>query len=138
MKGNPFEGEMQPRLVARYMSNPDRLASMLTTFDVGGSGASPAAILADTVNNHRADTKRMADELGVEMEIDVMTPDRAADLIAGLTDGDGIEMVEVFNEMAHSRDRLLRAMLDDDEHAEFMESKVEVMHTPNPETWDDE
>ena len=138
MKGNPFAGEVPPQMVARYLQSPDRLASMLNRFDVGGTGATPAAMLADTVNAHRADTKAMADALGVEMEVDLMTPERAADLLAGLTDGAGIELVEVFNDLAHDRDRLLREMLDEEGYGEFMDEKVGVMHTPNPETWDDE
>lgn len=138
MKGNPFEGEVQPRMVARYLKSPDRLASMLNNMDVGGTGASPAAILADIVNAHRADTKALAGVLGVEMEVDLMTPERTADLLAGLTDGQGVELVEVFNDLAHDRDRLLCEALDADEYDEFMESKVAVMHTPDPETWDDE
>lgn len=133
---NPFSGDVPPQMVARYLKSPDRLASMLNSMDVGESGTSPAEILADIVNAHRADTKRLADAVGVEMEVSLMTPDRAADLLAGITDGQGVELIEVFNDLAHGRDRVLRELLDEEEYQAFMESKVEAMHTPDPETWD--
>jgi len=138
MNGNPFDGDVPPHAVARYLQSTDRLASMLNDFEVADSGATPAAMLADTVNNHRADIKRIGAEVGVEVEVERMTPDRAADLLAGLTDGNGVELLEVFNAMAHDRDKVLRELLDSDEHEQFMQGKAAAMHTPDPETWDDE
>lgn len=101
-------------------------------------GASAAEIFADIVNVMRADTKRLADHHGVDVEIEMLSEDRASELIAGLTDGDGVELVVLFNEMARKRDEILREVLDDDEYERFMAQKTAAMHTDDPGTWTEE
>lgn len=134
---NPFGGDVPPRLVARYLQSPDKLAGLLKQ-DPGGWGATPAAILADIVTVQRADCKRLAEIHDVEMDVEIMSEDRAADLIAGVVDGDALDLVLLFNDLAHQRDQVLRAALDEDDYRQFMEAKTSVMHTDDPEMWDDE
>lgn len=132
-----MDGGVNPRQVAMYLRSPDKLASTLQ-HDVGGMGASPAEIMADIVNVQRADTKALADAHGVDVEVDMMTPDRAADLLAGVVDGDGIEIVLVFNELARKRDQILREALADDAYQGFITEKTAIMHTDDPDTFDDD
>jgi hypothetical protein len=134
MDGNPFTGDVQPHAVARYLRSPSRL-SRLVQNDVGGMGASPAAILADVVTVLRADTARLAEEHDVDLDVQRMSEDRAAELIAGLVDGDGVALVEVFNDAAEQRDQVLREVLDDAEYRAFMQKKVDGMHTADPGTF---
>jgi hypothetical protein len=134
MDKNPFSGHVQPHAVARYLRSPSRL-SRLVQNDVGNMGASPAAILADVVTVLRADTARLAEEHDVDLDVQVMSEDRAAELIAGLVDGDGVALVEVFNDAAEQRDQVLREVLDEAEYQAFMRDKVAGMHTANPGTF---
>jgi hypothetical protein len=134
MDGNPFSGDVQPHAVARYLRSPSRL-SRLVQNDVGNMGASPAAILADVVTVLRADTARLAEEHDVDLDVQVMSEDRAAELIAGLVDGDGVALVEVFNDAAEQRDQVLREVLEEAEYEAFMRDKVAGMHTANPGTF---
>jgi len=64
------------------------------------------------VNVQRADTKALADAHGVDIEMKLMDESRAAELIAGVTDGDAVEIIEVFNELARKRNEILQEVLD--------------------------
>lgn len=141
--GNPFSGDVPPQVVARYMSSPDRLASMLKK-DHNGVGASPAAILADLINVQRADVKAMADACEIvdpqtdrPLEIKLMSEDRAAELLAGVTQGDAVELVMIFNELSRKRDLVLRDLLGDG-YGQFFANKTSVMLTDDPEGYDDD
>lgn len=129
--------DMNPRRMAAKMRDPEGVAEMLT--DAGGAtGDSPAEIFADLVNVHRADIRCIGIALGVEVEAENMKPERAGELLAGTVAGDGIELVEMFNEMAEKRDRLLRELLDKDEYEHFMNEKKAMMHTGDPGGFDAE
>lgn len=130
-----MSGNVNPRQVAMMLRSPGKLAEMMQQ-DVGGMGASPAEIMADIVNVQRADTKRLADVHDVDVDVQLMSPERASDLLAGVVDGDGVEIVLLFNELARKRDMVLREALDDDEYQEFMAQKVRFMHTDEPDTFD--
>lgn len=135
MSPNPLSGDVPPSVVARYMQSPDRLASMMMK-DMPGWEATPAEILADIINVMRADQKALAQAQGVDMTIDLMTEDRAAALMAGITDGDAVELVRVFNAMAKDRDKILEAAMDEEDYQDFMARKTSVMMTDDPDTWD--
>ena len=129
------DGMPKPAVLARYMSDSDKLASLLQD-EIGGQGASPAAMLADIINQERADCKRLAGVHGVEMEIERVTEERAADMIAGITDGEGVELVQVFNELARKRARVLAAALEREEFERFEQQKTAGMITGDPVAWD--
>jgi len=133
----PFGGGMNPKKVAMLMRDPSQLADMVTE-EVPGLDASAAAILADIINVMRADVRRLAQVHDVDVEVQVMSEERAGELIAGITQGDGIELVQAFNAVAEKRNAVLLEALDEEEHAAFMEQKTGVMLTAEPETWDDE
>lgn len=136
MNGNPLAGDVDPRAVAQMMQSTDRLAGLLQQ-DAPGMGATPAAIFADVVNVIRADTKQLATVHGVDLNVQMMSEDRAAELIAGVTDGNGVEIIRVFNEMAEQRDEILQKTLDETEYEEFMAAKTAAMYTSEPGTFDE-
>lgn len=144
MNGNPLAGDVPPQLVARALRNTSKLAGMLQQ-EHPGWGETPASMFADVVNVHRADLKRMADvvdatdpQTGEPLEIGMMTEEKAAALLAGVVDGEGVKLLEVFNEMARKRDVVLREMLTEEQYQEFMQQKTAAMLTEDPETWDGE
>lgn len=132
---NPFEGDVRPAQIAGMMRDPSRIAGFLTE-EHPAVGASGAAIFADVVNVQRADIKQLAQAHGVDVEIKRMSEDRAAELLAGVVDGGGHEVVEVFNEMAEKRDKILREALEEDEYQQFMAAKTDIMLTDDPDTFE--
>lgn len=112
----------------KLAQNPSGIADLLEK-EHQATGDSPAEIMADVINVQRADNKRLAAEFGVELEVDRMTPERAAQLLAGTIHGEGVELVLVFNELADQRAEILREVLDDDEYSSFMDQKHAMMHT---------
>ena len=121
--------------VAAMLNNPRKLRGLLKT-DPAGVGASPAAILADTITEARGDVARLARVHGIEMSAEAMGENEAAALLAGLVDGDGIELVEVFNDLARRRDQVMREALDDDEYARFRRQKEAMMLIDDPDGFD--
>jgi hypothetical protein len=129
--------DMNPRRMASKMRDPEGIAEMLTDAD-GATGDSPAEIFADIVNVHRADIRRLGMVLGVDVDAENMTPERAGELLAGTVAGDGVDLVVMFNGMAEKRDRLLREALDGDQYEQFMDAKTSMMHTGDPGDFDAE
>lgn len=120
--------DLNPARIGQLLRNPSGVAELL----VAGhpeTGDSPAEIMADIVNIMRADTKQLADIHGVEVEMHRMTPDRAAELLAGTIGGEGIELVVMFNELAEQRDRILQEALPAEEYREFDQQRRAFMHT---------
>lgn len=117
-----------PRQLRKLMSDPSNLADLLTEKH-DETDDSPAEIFADLINVMRADQVRLAAAVGVDLDVQRMTPERAAQLLAGTVGGDGVELVKMFNQEAENRDKILRELLDEDEHEDFMERKHASMFT---------
>lgn len=117
-----------PAALRKLMSDPSSLADLLQE-QHGETGNSPADIFADTINNMRADTARIAAAEGVDMEIQRMTPEVAGELLASTVAGDGVKLVEMFNEEARRRDEVLKELLDAEEYEQFKDAKESAMFT---------
>lgn len=120
------------REIATMMRDPSGIAELLTE-DHPETGESPADILADIINTTRADNRKIAEAVGVEIEAKRMTPDRAAELLAGTVSGDGIELVVMFNELAEQRATILKTLIEPEEFETFQAQKQAIMYT-NPES----
>ena len=127
---------MSPQKMATQMRNPEGIASMLT--EEGPTGDSPAEIFADIVNVHRVDIRRLGLALGVDVDAPQMEPERAGELLAGTVAGDGVELVQMFNDMAEKRDAVLREALDEADYESFMEAKHSMMFTGEPGDFEEE
>lgn len=127
---------MQPGKIARLMRDPEGIAQMLN--ETGPTGDSPAEIFADIVNVHRADIRRLGQELGVDVEAKNMSAERAGELLAGTVAGDGVELVVMFNEMAEKRDKLLSEALEKEEYEGFMRAKYAMMNTKDADDFESE
>lgn len=116
-----------PRQLMGILQNPGRVASLLKQDP--GTGATPAAIFADVFTTMRADTAQLAEQHGIEMDVEKMSEDRAAELLSSVISGEGAALVAAFNREAERRDRVLRAALDDDEYQQFMAAKLGALET---------
>lgn len=116
------------RELTTLMRDPNGIADLLLEAHPD-TGDSPAEIFADIVNTTRADNRRMAEALDIEIDAELMTPDRAAHLLAGTVGGEGIDLVVMFNEFADQRAAILAALLEDEQFETFQEQKHAIMHT---------
>jgi len=120
--------QMGQKEIMQYLRDPSGIASLLLEVD-DDTGTSPAEVFADLINVMRADTARIAAAHDVDVNVELMTPERAAELLAGTLDGEGVELVKAFNEEAERRDKLLRELLDDDQYQQHMALKHQTMNT---------
>jgi hypothetical protein len=130
-----FGFDMNPRQAMRAMKNPENIAEMLTE-EHPETGDSPAQIFADVLTVMRADTARLAEEHGVDVDVQRMSEDRAAELLAGTLSGDGVDLIRVFNNVAEDRDRILANTLSEQEYEQFMAQKTAAMLTSDPGEFD--
>jgi len=119
------------------MANAGSVANLLRKEDPE-TGLSPADLMADLINVQRADTKRLAEAHGIEIEVKMLFPDRAAELMAGAVEGNGIELVVLFNELEDQRNQILQEVLSDDEYEQYVEQKQGILFTGSPEETEDE
>lgn len=114
--------------IASLMSDPDGISEMLQN-EHPQTGESAADIFADIVNTSRADLRKLAEAHDVDVSAPMMQPDRAAQLLAGTIQGDGVELVVMFNELAAMRDEVLQEVLDEDEYQRYLDQKHAIMFT---------
>lgn len=125
---NGLNVDMDPKSVMRLMSNPSGVADMLTeTSDE--TGDSPAEIMADIINVQRMDAKMIAEQQGVDISIKEMTPERAAQLLSGVMQGDGVDLLMVFNELEDQHNEILRESMDREDYQQFIQKKVASLHS---------
>lgn len=114
----------------QMLRNPEGIEDLLLE-EHEDTGIPPAAFFADVFNILRADTARLAEVHGVEVEIERMTPDRAAELMADLANPHGGQgkLLAAFNEEAERRDKILREALSDEEYDKFMAAKINSLYS---------
>jgi hypothetical protein len=125
--------QMSQKEILKYLRDPSGIAELLLEVDEE-TGDSPAEVFADLINVMRADTARIAAAHDVDVDVELMTPERAAELLAGTLDGQGVELVKCFNAEAERRDKILRELLDEEEHEQFMALKHQRMNTHDDES----
>jgi len=124
---NDLPMDMNMTDIAGMLRDPSAITKFLTEANPQ-TGESPAEIAADVINVQRADVKKLAEQRGVDIEISLMTPERAAEWLAGTVDG-GVELLLVFNEIEDKRNRILRETMNDDEHDQYLDQKRSILHT---------
>lgn len=116
------------------MSSPDGLKQMLlqTSFEDEETGHefSQADLLADVVNIMRMDTKRIAKAVDVDIRVSQMTPERAAEILQGMAQGDdALGVLEIFDEIEDQRMNILEELEDEQTVDEFMQTKRFVLNS---------
>lgn len=125
--------EMGPQQVMGMMNDPQGVADMLTEAS-DETGDSPADIMADIINIQRLDAKMIAKQQGVDLSITEMTPQRAAQLLAGVLQGNGVDLLLVFNELENQHHEILRSSMTEAEFEQFKQAKrASLYSTPGDE-----
>ena len=129
----PFDN---PRELMTLLQNPSRIATLLT--NKTESGYSAAEIFADVFTVLRADTARIAQYHGIDMEVEKMSEDRAAELLASVVSGQGDELIAAFYREADRRNEIIEELLDEDEYEAFMQQKIGALETEADDEFRDE
>lgn len=125
----PFGGDSDPELMELVETLNDR-GKMATVLNSSKEGQpSTAEIMADIINDQRADHKMLAKLVGIDVKTNEMTSDHAAELLAGIKEGEGYKLVRVFNDLAAIRDQVLREIMDKDEYEEYRRKKDARMYS---------
>jgi len=97
--------------------------------DDTGHEFSQADLIADVVNILRMDTKRMGEAHGVEVSINQMTPDRAAELLQGVAKGSDLGLVDIFDDIEDKRMKVLAEVESEQAVEEYAEMKQSLLYT---------
>lgn len=104
--------DMNLRNMMQMMQSKDGMMDVLQQ----GNGGNPsfAAVFATFVNLSRLDQKAMADAAGTDLELNLMTEERAAEVLAGMVQGEQADLLHVFDDLQDRRDHILSNVCDED------------------------
>lgn len=115
------------------LNRPDGLKQMMKKpafeNDDTGHEFSQADLIADVVNILRMDTKRMGQAVGVDISINEMSPDRAAELLQGVAKGNDLGLIDIFDEIEDQRMQILAHLEDEDAVDEYAAMKQDLLYT---------
>lgn len=115
------------------LNSPDGLKQMMMRpafkNEDTGHEFSQADLIADVVNILRLDTKRIADAHGVSVSIQQMTPDRAAELLQGIAQGEDLGLVDIFDEVEDQRMRILAEVESEEAVEEYSKQKQSLLYS---------
>lgn len=94
-----------------------------------GYSWSQADLVADVINVMRMDAKQMCAIHGIEVEVNKMSPERAAELLEGVAKNDGVEIIEVFEEIENKRDHVFKQQMTEDGYGQYMAFKEEMLYS---------
>lgn len=122
------------RTVFGAMQGENGVANLLMqpTFGDDGEGNpqhSQAELLADMFNIMRMDVKRLGDAAGVDITVQKMSPEYAAELVQGIVSGDSLELLEKFNQLEDKRERIIAELAGEDAVEEHRTVKLDLMYT---------
>lgn len=124
---------MEFRQLMGMLNSPDGLKEMMLRDafqnDETGYTFSQADLIADVVNILRMDTKRMAEAHGVEVSIQKMTPERAAELLQGVAQGEDLGLIDIFDEIEDQRMAVLAAAEGEEATHEYLRQKQAQLYT---------
>lgn len=111
----------------RQMMQPGGIAEKLMQDkyedEATGHTYSEAALIADVVNIMRLNTKQLGALHDVDINIQRMTEERAAQLLEEMARQDDMALVSVFEQIETKQDTIVQAVLDHDEYHDFLETK---------------
>lgn len=86
----------------------------LTDGEPQAATTSQADIVADIINVMRLDIYRIAQEEGVDIDIKRITPEVTAAMLQGLVKGEGLDLIEKFNEIEDQHEAVIEEIADEE------------------------
>jgi len=97
-----------------------------------------AGVLADIINAQRLNTKQLAAAHDVDIEINMMTEDRAAELIADAVNQDLADFAVVFDDILDDQDAVLQEAMDDEYQSFAVKREKALPRIGEPELYEDD
>lgn len=94
-----------------------------------GHEFSQAALIADLIISQRMDVKAIADAEGVDVSIQKMTEERAAELLQGVVNGNAEPLITVFDEIEEMQMAILAEIESVESVEEHIALKQSVLHS---------
>jgi len=94
-----------------------------------GNTYSQADLVADVINVMRMDAKQMCLLHGIDVEVDKMSPERAAELLENVAQNDGIAIIEVFQAIEDKRDHVFKQQMTEAEYEQYMDFKRGMLYS---------
>lgn len=94
-----------------------------------GHTYSLAALIADVINVMRMDTKQMAALHDIDVEVNKMSPERAAELLSQVATQNGLSLIQVFENIEDQRDLILQQKMNEEQHAQYMAFKRQMLYS---------
>lgn len=90
---------------------------------------SQAELMADVINILRMDTKQLGATHGVEVQVQKITPEKTAWVLAQMVDGETEPIVSIFNRIEEQHHDIMEEVMDDDEFTSYLEFKDTQLYT---------
>lgn len=94
-----------------------------------GHSFSQADLIADIINVMRMDAKQMCAVHGINVEVNKMSPERAAELLEAVAKNDGVELINVFEAIEDKRDHVFKQELTEGEYEQYMQFKRDMLYS---------
>lgn len=94
-----------------------------------GKEYSQADLVADVINVMRMDAKQMCLMHGIEVEVEKMSPERAAELLEDVAKSDGVAIIEVFQQIEDKRDNVFRQEMTEEQYEQYMKFKEDMLYS---------
>lgn len=116
----------------RQISQPGGIAELMLEDKYqspDGHAFSEAALVADVINIMRLNTKQLGVVFNVDISVDRMTEERAADLIEGIARNDDRTLVGAFEEIEDQQDKILEHALGEGQYQQFLRRKEKAAYS---------
>lgn len=90
---------------------------------------SQAELMADVINILRMDTKQVGATHGVDIEVEKITPEKTAWVLAQMVDGNTEPIVDIFNDIEDQHHDVMEAVMDPEEFGSYLEFKESQLYT---------
>lgn len=90
---------------------------------------SQADLFADIVNIMRMDTKQLCAIHGYDVEMERMSPERAAELLEEMALNNGAGLIEVFEDIEDKKELILSEEFSDEEYEKYQKFKLDFMYS---------
>lgn len=88
---------------------------------------SQADLVADVINVMRMDAKQMCMMHGIDVEVEKMSPERAAELLEDVAKSDGVAIIEVFQRIEDKRDNVFKQEMTEEQYEQYMNFKEDML-----------
>lgn len=94
-----------------------------------GHSYSQAHLVADVINVMRMDVKQMCAIHGISVEVDKMSPEKAAELLEAVAQNDGVGIIDVFQKIEEKRDTVFEQEMDEESYEQYISFKEEMLYS---------